>query len=272
MKVFDRKFGPSLVEELPTTPAVYLFKDDAGRVVYVGKAKNARRRLSNYRNASRRKAHRKMRVIVSAASQVEVRPVPTEAEALVLENELIRELRPQLNVDGKFDFLYPAIGVGRSERQTLLCFTTDREAYEAYGLRWVGCFRSRGRAKAAFDSLSALVGLLGHLERGAARAPYPRIRGSRLLGFRQLGAAHAAALEAYLVGADLEGLRTLALSLLDKPRARRSATDVQAHLQTLADFHRTDLLPLQVALRAAGRPGTFVAQSERDTLFIRQRS
>lgn len=271
MKDFDRKFGPDLVAGLPTTPAVYLFSDDTGQVVYVGKAKNVRRRLSSYRNATRRKVHRKLRVIVRAASHLEVRPMPSEAEALVLENELIRTLRPPLNVDGKFDFLYPAIGLAHSDRQTLLGFTTDCDAYEAYGLRWFGCFRSRGRAKDAFESLTVLLGLLGHLERGAARASFPRIRGSQLLSFRQVGASQAAALEAYLVGADLEGLRSLAVCLLDKPRARRGATDVQAHLQRLSEFHQSDLAPLYAALRDAGRPGTFVPQQERDTLFIRQR-
>ena len=63
MKRFDRKFGVNFLKELPQSPAVYLFKDETGEVLYTGKAKNVRRRLSDYRNASRRKAHRKMRSI-----------------------------------------------------------------------------------------------------------------------------------------------------------------------------------------------------------------
>ena len=95
MKRFDRKFGETFLAELPQSPGVYLFKDEADVVIYVGKAKSLRRRLSDYRNASRRKAHRKMRAIVRDAATVETRDVATEADALLLENELIRELRPQ---------------------------------------------------------------------------------------------------------------------------------------------------------------------------------
>ena len=57
---FDRKFGAGLVRELPAEPAVYLFKDEDGTVLYAGKAKNVRRRMQGYRNAGRRKTQRKM--------------------------------------------------------------------------------------------------------------------------------------------------------------------------------------------------------------------
>ena len=77
---------------------MYLFADATGRVLYVGKAKDLRRRLAGYRNASRRKAHRKMRTLVRAAASLEVRPQLSETQALLLENELIRTLRPPYNV------------------------------------------------------------------------------------------------------------------------------------------------------------------------------
>ncbi len=125
VNAFDRTFGADFVSELPTTPAVYLFRDAQDRVIYVGKAKNIRRRLSSYRNAGRKKAHRKMRKIVQAAASIEVRLVDSDADALVLENELIRTLRPKLNIEGKFDFLYPAIGLGVRPQHTRLCCTTS---------------------------------------------------------------------------------------------------------------------------------------------------
>ncbi|MEM9073666.1 MAG: nucleotide excision repair endonuclease [Myxococcota bacterium] len=263
MKSFDRKFGATFVADLPTSPAVYLFRDDAERVLYVGKAKNIRRRLSAYRNASRRKVHRKMRAIVRAASSLEVRPVATEADALLLENELIRSLRPTFNVDGKFEFLYPAIGIGGA---TLLCFTTDHAAYEGYDLRWYGCFRSRPRAKEAFHALTEALSLVGHRDilRGT-----PRTRGSYLRGFRQLDMEIVAALEVYLAGEERAFLPALAMRLLDRPRARRDAAKVQEWLHTLDAFYAFDLAPLREALARCGRSGTFVAQDERDALFLR---
>ena len=271
MKRFDRKFGADLIANLPASPAVYLFKDEARNVLYVGKAKNVRRRLSSYRNASRRKVHRKMRTLIREAATVEVRIQPNEEEALVVENQLIRELTPPYNVDGRYSFLYPAIGVCSRERHTLLCFTTDIEPWAAYELRWFGTFRSRFRAKEAFDALVALLALIGHLERASTLGRVPRIKGSRLVGIRQLSVALVDAVADFLSGASRDGLIRISTALLEKPRARRDAASVQQLIHVLADFYAADLEPLHATLRNASRVGTFVPQHERDTLFIRHR-
>src|SRR5215510_14757972 len=139
--LFDRKFGAELLRELPREPGVYLFRDAEGRVLYAGKARDLRRRLAGYRNASRRKAHRKMRTLVREAASLEVRPQKSEKRALLLENELIRTLRPRYNVDGAYAFLYPALGVGRDAGRVLLAFTSPPDACSQLDLRWHGCFR-----------------------------------------------------------------------------------------------------------------------------------
>ena len=269
MKRFDRKFGADFIASLPAAPAVYLFKNDERSVLYVGKAKDVRKRLSGYRDASRRKAHRKMRKIVREAASVEVRVQATEEDALAVENELIRTLTPPFNIAGKYTFLYPAIGARRTARNTLLCFTTDTDAWSRYELQWFGVFRSRLRAKEAFDALVELLALVGHLERTSSLGEFPDAKGSRLAGVRQLDARLVDSLVSFLSGASPDGLRRLAAALLDKPRARREASHVQELIDVLDDFYRIDLEPLHDTLRAAGRTGTFVAQDERDTLFIR---
>ena len=104
----------------------------------------------------------------------------------LLENELIRKLRPPYNEDGTYDFLYPAIGLGGTEKQVLLCFSTYVDVWENLDLRWYGVFKSRMRALAAFDALVYLLGLIGHIEPVRHLPPHERIRGSRLTGFRQL--------------------------------------------------------------------------------------
>ena len=176
-RAFDKKFGAELVVNLAAGPGVYLFRDAAQAVLYVGKAKNIRRRLQNYRNASRKRVHRKMRTLVREASSVEIRPQDTERDALLHENALIRELRPPYNVDGAFAFLYPAVGVARRDAHTLLCFSTKPEDYAGLELDWYGCFRSRPRAKEAFDALVELLALIGHLEkRTKLPPPSPRAR------------------------------------------------------------------------------------------------
>lgn len=271
MNRFDRKFGPDLVASLPASPAVYLFKDRDQNVLYVGKAKDVKRRLASYRNASRRKAHRKMRRIVREAETLEVRLQASELDALAVENQLIRTHAPPYNVEGKYTFLYPAIGVIRTDRHTLLCFTTNVDAWSEYGFRWFGTFRSRVRAKEAFDALVDLVAWLGHLERTSALGVTPNVKGSRLAGVRQLSVELVAAIESFLSGASRDGLIELVTALLEKPRARRQAADVQQRIDVLDEFYRSDLEKLHAALGRCGRRGTFVRQDERDTLFIRAR-
>lgn len=272
VRSFDRKFGREFLRELPATPAVYLFKDGDGRVLYAGKAKDVRRRLQTYRSAGRRKTHRKMRALVRAAASLEVRLQPSEREALLLENELIRTLRPPYNVDGAYSFLYPALGVGAREHQTLLCFTTRPEAYRELPLRWYGCFRSRLRAQAAFDALSELLGLVGHVEPRSRLPRAPRLRGSRLVALRRVPAELREACAAFLAGESRELLPALAHLLVERARARREAALVEERLRLLHDFYTRDVSRLREALRAAGRGPGFVAQDERDPLFIAARS
>lgn len=268
MKRFDRKFGVDFISGLPTTPAVYLFKDEADQILYVGKAKNLRRRLRSYRNASRRKVHKKMRDIVRAAASIEVRLQKSERDALIVETELIQSLKPAFNVVGKYAFLYPAIGTKRTSAHALFCFSTDVDAWSEHGLRWHGTFRSRPRAKEAFDALVELLGLIGHLERSAALGEKPDAY-SRLVGVRQVPAALFDSIEKLLAGRSSDALSQLMLALLEKPRARREADHVQSLIEIVSAFFHQDLQPLRLALDAVGDDGAFVSQDERDLLFIK---
>jgi len=267
---FDGKFGADRLRELPCGPGVYLFLDAEGQVLYVGKAKDLRRRLACYRNASRRKVHRKMRTLVRVAASLEVRPQESEAQALLLENELIRTLRPPYNVDGAFSFLYPALGVGRHDGRLLLAFTSTPEEWADLDVRWHGCFRSRARARAAFDALVALFARLAHLE-PPARLPDVRLRrGVRLAAFRRVPPELHAAADAFLSGDSTDLLVLLFDRLLESSPARLQAADVAAELRTLDDFARNDVAPLRSALRTMGRSGCVPAH-ERDALFIAAR-
>ena len=269
IKRFDRKFGADLLRELPTSPAVYLFRDEDGAVLYAGKAKNIRRRLGSYRNATRRKAHRKMRELVREASSLEVRLQPTERDALLVENELIRTLRPRYNVEGAYAFLYPAIGSAVRDHQSIFCFTSRIDAHRELGLHWYGTFRSRSRAREAFDALVALLDLIGHREPESRLPDLPRMRGSRIVAFRRVEEL-VPSLRRLLAGESAAVLQEFAVRLLEKPAARRNASQVGEHLRCLDSFFHSDARKLREALRAAGRRGHFVPQGERDALFIAQ--
>ena len=268
---FDRKFGAAFLEGLPEAPGVYLFKDAAGEVLYAGKAKNLRRRLASYRNAGRRKKHAKMRAIVREARDLEVRVRSSEADALLVENALIRTLRPRYNVEGAFDFLYPAIGAGWDDARLILCFTTRREAYRALGLRWHGVFRPRWRAHEAFTALVSLLGRLGHLEPRSRLPAAPRLRGSRLVAVRRAPSELLAPVSRFLDGESDALLERLCALLLESPAARREAAEVQAALTSLQAFYRSDARALRDARRATKHRPRFVRQHERDALFIRAR-
>lgn len=270
-RLFDTKFGAALVESLPTGPGVYVFRDDCNEVLYVGKAKNLRRRLQRYRNAGRRKIHRKMRALVRQAASLEVRPLGSEREALLEENAAIRELRPPYNVDGAFVFLYPAIGLGHSDGHTLLCFSTKPDDYAALELRWFGSFRSRPRTRDAFDALVELLAFLGHLSKRTQLPAHPSVRGSRLVGLRQLPRDLPDRLAPFLGGEDRGLLAELATALLAKPRARRNAAYVEECLRRLDRFYDVDARRLRLAVTRVGRTDAFVPQAERDALFISAR-
>ena len=268
--LFERKFGGNRLRELPRGPGVYLFRDAEDRVLYVGKAKDLRRRLAGYRAASRRKVHRKMRALVRGAATLETRHLESEVQALLLENELIRTLRPPFNVDGAFSFLYPAIGFGHEDGRVLLAFTSAPEEWHDLGVRWHGCFRSRARAKTAFEVLTGLFARLGHREPPSRRPAVPRRRGARLEAFRRLPGDLATATDGFLAGESTELLPLLFHRLLDSASARRAAADIELQLSTLADFARKDIAALHRALAKAGRTG-WVSRDERDTLFIAAR-
>ncbi|WP_019148030.1 excinuclease ABC subunit UvrC [Timonella senegalensis] len=100
--------------EIPTNPGVYRFRDHEGRVIYVGKAKNLRSRLSNYfQDLSA--LHPRTQTMVTTASAVEWTIVGTEVEALALEYTWIKEFEPRFNVKLKDDKSYPFLMVTMSE-------------------------------------------------------------------------------------------------------------------------------------------------------------
>ena len=100
---------------IPDAPGSYQFKDEHGRVIYVGKAKSLRSRLSNYFGAPATLPLR-TRQMVTAATSVEWIEVRNEVEALFLEYNLIKEHRPRFNIRLKDDKSYPFLAVTLDEQ------------------------------------------------------------------------------------------------------------------------------------------------------------
>lgn len=96
--------------EIPTEPGVYRFSDASGRVLYVGKAKNLRARLSNY-FAPLRSLHERTRRMVTTAASVDWTVVGNDYEALRLEYTWIKEYNPPFNVQYRDDKSYPFLAI-----------------------------------------------------------------------------------------------------------------------------------------------------------------
>lgn len=111
--------------EIPTDPGVYRFRDAQGRVLYVGKAKNLRQRLSNY-FAPLRTLHERTRRMVTTASSVEWTVVPTDVDSLQLEYMWIKEFDPPFNVRYKDDKSYPFMAITLGDEAPRVMVTRNR--------------------------------------------------------------------------------------------------------------------------------------------------
>ena len=100
---------------IPETPGSYQFRDENGKVIYVGKAKNLRQRLSNYFQDPRI-LHTRTAAMVATAATVEWIEVRNEIEALMLEFNLIKEHRPRFNVRLRDDKSYPFLALTLDEQ------------------------------------------------------------------------------------------------------------------------------------------------------------
>lgn len=267
---FDEKLGAAFLDSVPSSPGVYEWQDAQGQTLYVGKAKDLRKRLRQYRNATRRKATRKQWEIVRAATSLRVHPTDSELAALLRENELIQSLRPPLNLSGAFDFLYPAIGLRRHGHELdLVCTTTPAAFDDLADFVFVGVFRSAALTRAAFASLVELLAHVAHLEPSRRVTDLPKVPFSRVVRLRRVPTVLDGALLAFLRGEGKEALSPLVLALVERPGARRHVADTQEHLASLARFSREECEPLRAALLTTGqRIDALLPQRDRDRTFL----
>ena len=102
-----------IVQNLPEKPGCYQYLDEQGTVIYVGKAKNLKRRVSSYFNKDSQTD--KTRMLVSKISDLKYIVVETEWDAFLLENNLIKRYKPRYNILLKDDKTYPSICITREE-------------------------------------------------------------------------------------------------------------------------------------------------------------
>ena len=99
-----------LISTLPGNPGVYKFFNEEGTIIYIGKARNLKNRVSSYFNKLQHE-NRKTAVMVSKVEHLEYTIVDSEVDALLLENSLIKEFQPRYNINLKDDKSYPFIRI-----------------------------------------------------------------------------------------------------------------------------------------------------------------
>lgn len=144
----DVSFRPK-TSEIPTDPGVYRFLDESGRVLYVGKAKNLRARLSSY-FAPLSTLQEKTRRMVQSAADVNWTIVKTEFEALQLEFTWIKEFNPPFNVRFKDDKSYPYLAITMSDAVPRVFITRNREIK---GAKYFGPYTQAWAVRETLDTL-----------------------------------------------------------------------------------------------------------------------
>ncbi len=112
-------------QDVPRTPGVYVFRSQAGEVIYVGKARNLRNRMRSYFMPSTyMKEEPRRRALIHSIASYQIFPVATEAEALLLEAQFIKQYSPRYNVDLRDDKRYLLVAMNPAE--TFPHFTFER--------------------------------------------------------------------------------------------------------------------------------------------------
>lgn len=144
----------SMRDTLPEQPGVYRYFDEEENWLYVGKAKNIKKRVSQYFLENKIVASR-IKLMVKQIARIEVTIVPNENDALILENSLIKENQPKYNIRLKDDKTYPFIVI-KNERFPRIFFTRK---YYKDGSEYLGPYTSVITAKDIFNTITTLFPL-----------------------------------------------------------------------------------------------------------------
>jgi excinuclease ABC subunit C len=148
------------VRALPETPGVYLMKDRLGRIIYVGKAKSLRKRVSSYFQPGRARALRhqpKIRTLIEMIADFETIEVRSEPEALLLEGKLIKQWRPKYNTDFTDDKRFLLVRLTTEDALPRFVLTRFRKDDRS---RYFGPFAHSGLLRRTLASMRKQFGVL----------------------------------------------------------------------------------------------------------------
>ena len=144
----------NILKTLPDNPGVYQFFNNKNEIIYVGKAKNLRKRISSYFNKTRHESN-KIKVLVSKIEDIKHIIVDSESDALLLENNLIKKIQPRYNVLLKDDKTFPWICI-KNERFSRV-FSTRKIIHD--GSEYFGPYTSAGMVRTLLELIHQLYNL-----------------------------------------------------------------------------------------------------------------
>jgi len=146
--------GRAFARELAASPGVYLMRDAEGKPLYVGKARNLKKRVSSY--FDKRDKGARIGLMISKIRAIEVSLTRTEAEALLLENEWIKALKPRYNINLRDDKSYPWIRLTSHQDYPRIGFYRGGRSKPG---EYFGPFSSAGAVREALNQVYRLFGI-----------------------------------------------------------------------------------------------------------------
>ena len=239
------KLGPQFFKEIPRSPGIYFMHAEDGAILYIGKAKDLRRRLAWYKNAKPGAVPELTLELLENVARIRWEVKQTESEALLRENELLHAVRPPFNVADSWPqaYLYIAIKAeeipGKPDRAKVhFQLTSRRELARKY--RVFGCFKHRHGTKTGYTALLRLI----HAGSAEGKRPFAfpaRITRSSppYVHSSEMPKELVAPLERFLAGRGLKLLRRIVERMLGNeniPRFMHPA--IQDDFNTTQDFYR----------------------------------
>ena len=266
-----RQPGADFFRSIPQTTGVYFFVGERDQILYVGKAKNLRTRLNSYKRAKPDAVSRKIIRLLFLTRAIRWEECPTEAAALLRENQLLRDLKPAFNVVNTQPETYFFLAL-RFDKGRVQIRLTTRE--EVDGFELYGSFKGRNTVREGYGSLLRLLWLTqpDSIQQSLRRFEMP----ARLLRYR-LPAAYTVRipdewktpLRRFLGGtgdAFLVKLTERLLENLEIPPFYYQL--VQRDLEALQTFYDRCLKRNRALIKAHGRPPRMIPQNQLDDLMV----
>lgn len=247
------RFGERFFREIPAVPGVYFMHDEVDEILYIGKAKDLRKRLAWYKNAKPGAAHESMLECLERVVRLRWEPHRTEEAALRRESELLHAIRPPFNTASAWPEAYfyiglrvepaasrkdSATGVGATRAKIHFQLTCRRELARGYEL--FGCFKHRRRTKSGYSAMLRLLHAASDTGKRRFSFPAKITRSSPPYQYAtEIPAELAPHLTAFLTGRDLSLVRRSLELMLDNegiPAFMRPA--IQDDIDAVREFFR----------------------------------